>query len=263
MITGQNKPLDNGLATECEKCSGRGFIVHMDDERPTAIVCECQRHKRLQRLLKSSNISEEFMEKRFDTFNLNGADERVVKAFKMAKEYSAGLVALAKQGKSLDGVPWFGLLGVPGSGKTHLVTAIVKPLIELGIYPLFFNWIQSFSEWFSYYQSPEETHKVEEIRQKIYNADILIVDDICKASQKDTWIKEFSGVVDYRYRKRKPIIFTSEYYAELIGFLSEATAGRLFEKTVSPVTGKKYLITMMLRDGEDPLSLDYRFRHII
>ncbi|CAH8721953.1 hypothetical protein WDD9_006546 [Paenibacillus melissococcoides] len=103
---------------------------------------------------------------------------------------------------------------------------------------------------------------MEEIRKRIYNCELLIVDDICKESQKDTWIKEFYGIVDYRYRKQLPIVYTSEYFSELIGFLSVATAGRLFERTKSP-KGKKYLGKMLLDVGEDPLALNYRFNGLI
>lgn len=232
-----------------------------DPERNVCYRCECLERKRLARILKSVNMSEDAMYKTFDRFHLDGLDPRVVAAYELAREYSDGLVARAKKGKDLKGVPWFGLLGTSGSGKTHLVTAAVAPLIEYGIHPLFFNWVQSFTEWFAHYNDPDGAHKVEEIRQRIYNCDLLVVDDICKESQKDTWVKEFYGIVDYRYRKQLPIVYTSEYYSELIGFLSKATAGRLFECTKSP-KGKRYLGQMLLAEGEDPLALDHRFKEL-
>jgi DNA replication protein DnaC len=245
---------------ECPKCRDEGIIFV--PERNVAYPCECIERKKLKRMLKSTNMSEDALHKTFDNFSLEGADPRVVAAYELAREYSDGLVARVRKGHDLRGVPWFGLLGTSGSGKTHLVTATVAPLIKLGVYPLFFNWVQSFTEWFSYYNNPDEAHKVDEIRQRIYNCELLVVDDICKESQKDTWIKEFYGIVDYRYRKQLPIVFTSEYFAELIGYLSKATAGRLFERTVGP-KGKMYLGKMLLAEGEDPLALDYRFRKVL
>lgn len=245
---------------DCPKCHDEGVIF--DPTRNTAYRCECQERKRLQRIMKSTNMSEDAQNKTFDNFALDGADPRVINAYELAREYSDGLVARIKKGQGLKGVPWFGLLGTSGSGKTHLVTATVAPLIELGVHPLFFNWVQSFQEWFAYYNSADEAYMVEEIRQKIYNCDLLVVDDICKESQKDNWIREFYGIVDYRYRKQLPIVYTSEYFHQLIGFLSEATAGRLFERTKSP-KGKKFLGKMLLNDGEDPLALNYRFKELL
>lgn len=245
---------------DCPKCQDEGVIF--DPERNIGYRCECTERKKLQRIMKSTNMSEDALYKTFDNFILDGMDPRVVNAYELAREYSDGLVARIKRGQGLKGVPWFGLLGTSGSGKTHLVTATVAPLIELDVHPLFFNWVQSFTEWFAYYSSADEAYMVEEIRQKIYNCDLLVVDDICKESQKDTWIKEFYGIVDYRYRKQLPIVYTSEYFYQLIGFLSKATAGRLFEKTKS-TKGRKFLGKMLLDDGEDPLALDYRFKELL
>ncbi len=245
---------------DCPKCRDEGIIF--DLERNVGYRCECVERKKLQRIMKSSNMSEDALHKTFDNFVVDGADPRVAAAYELAREYSDGLVARIKKGQGLKGVPWFGLLGTSGSGKTHLVTAAVAPLIELGVHPLFFNWVQSFQEWFAYYSREDEAYMVEEIRQKIYNCDLLVVDDICKESQKDNWIREFYGIVDYRYRKQLPIVYTSEYFYELIGWLSEATAGRLFEKTKSP-KGKKYLGKMLLAEGEDPLALNYRFKELL
>ncbi|MNN77551.1 hypothetical protein D3C81_1940230 [compost metagenome] len=104
---------------------------------------------------------------------------------------------------------------------------------------------------------------MDEIRKRLYNCEILIVDDVCKESQKDTWVKEFYGIVDYRYRKGLPIIYTSEYFEDLIGFLSVATAGRMFEKSRSAKAAKKYLAKMFLVPGEDPLLLNHRLEDFL
>ena len=256
------KPLNGDLpGYKCDQCQDCGVIY--DPARDVAYPCQCMEQRRLQKYLKSCNISDEFAHKNFDNFDISGADQRVVHAYNIAREYSSGLVARVKRGESLKGAPWLGLLGTSGSGKTFLATATALPLIGLGVYPLFFNWVQSFSEWLAYYNKPDEAHKVDEIRQKLYTCDLLIVDDVCKESQKDTWVKEFYGIVDYRYRKQLPIIYTSEYFHQLIGFLSKATAGRLFEKTKYPYTGKTYLGKMLLREDEDPLALDYRFKGVL
>ena len=258
--TPKKPSVEDSPVFDCPKCRDEGIVF--DAERNVGYQCECMERKKLQRLMKSTNMSEDALYKTFDNFVLDGADPRVLNAYELAREYSDGLVARIKKGQGLKGVPWFGLLGTSGSGKTRLVTATVAPLIELGVHPLFFNWVQSFTEWFAYYSREDEAYMVEDIRQKIYNCDLLVVDDICKESQKDNWIREFYGIVDYRYRKQLPIVYTSEYFHELIGFLSEATAGRLFEKTKSP-KGKKYLGKMLLAEGEDPLALNYRFKELL
>lgn len=231
----------------------------IDEEKEIASVCSCMKAKKVEKLMKSSNISEEFMDKSFETFNWKNEDRRIAEAYQTAKKYSEGLADRIKNGQGIKSYPWLGLLGAPGSGKTHLAHAVVKPLFELGANVLFFNWISSFKEWMSWYNS-DNKEKVEEIRQAVQNADVLILDDLCKESVNETWVREIYGIVDYRYRKGLPVIYTSEYFSELIEFLSEATAGRLFE--MSARSTPPALAKMLLKDGEDPLILDYRLKKL-
>ncbi|MBU5442056.1 ATP-binding protein [Paenibacillus sp. MSJ-34] len=253
------KPSVDDSGYECANCKDEGIIF--DPDRNVAFDCACVERKRIQRVLKSSNISEEFIDKTFETFETRDVDPRVVEAYELVKEYSDTLVARVKKGHGLKGVPWLGVLGKTGAGKTHLVTAAVVPLVELGVYPVFFNWVSGFKEMMAYHAA-DQGHVVDEIRQRLCTCELLIVDDVCKESQKDTWITEFYGIVDYRYRKGLPIIYTSEYFTELIGFLSEATAGRMFERAMSP-KGKPYLAKMFLRKDEDQIMLNYRLRGLI
>ncbi|WP_018750689.1 ATP-binding protein [Paenibacillus sanguinis] len=259
--TPKKPSVEDSPVFDCPLCQDEGIVFY--PEQNLAVECKCQERKRVQRMLKSSNISEEFVQKTFDTFDVQSVDRRVAEVYKLVKEYSDTLAARVKKGQGLQGVPWLGILGKSGSGKTHLSTAAVVPLVELGVQPVFFNWVSGFTEWMAYYNIPDEAYKVDEIRKRLYNCEILIVDDVCKESQKDTWVKEFYGIVDFRYRKGLPIIYTSEYFEDLIGFLSEATAGRLFEKSRSAKTEKKYIGQMFLGSDEDPLLLNFRFKDLV
>ncbi len=241
--------------SKCALCHDTGIVI--DEDAETARVCSCMKVKKTEKLLRSSNISEEFMGKSFEKFNWKNEDKRIKEAYQTAKKYSEGLVARIQDGQGIKGYPWLGLLGAPGSGKTHLAHAVTKPLFELGLSVLFFNWVSSFKEWMSWYNS-DNKEKVEEIRQTVQNVDILILDDLCKESVNDNWVREIYGIVDYRYRKGLPVIYTSEYFSELIEYLSEATAGRLFE--MSWRSSPPSLVKMLLKEKESPLVLDYRLK---
>lgn len=243
---------------ECQFCRDRGLIV--DEIKKMARVCGCTRLVRVESLMRTSNISEAFINKSFETFDLKKADRRVVAAFQTAKRYSDGLVERVKTGAGVKDYPWLGLLGTPGSGKTHLAHAVAKPLFELGVKVMFFNWVSSFKEWMAWYNS-DEKNRVDEIRQEIYHCDVLVMDDLCKECINQTWIQEIYGIIDFRYRKGLPVIYTSEYYAGLIEMLSEATAGRLFE--MSGRADPPAMALTVLEKNEDPLTLDYRFKNIL
>lgn len=255
-MQGLQMPLKTG--SKCVLCGGVGLVVDMQSRM--AKVCGCMKARRAEELMRTSNISDEFAGKSFDTFALKDADRRVITAFQTAKRYSDGLVERMKNGEGMKGCPWLGLLGVPGSGKTHLAHAVVKPLFELGVKVLFFNWVSSFKEWMAWYNSDRE-NRVDEIRQELYHCDLLVMDDLCKESVKETWVQETYGIIDYRYRKGLPIIYTSEYYAGLIEMLSEATASRLFE--MSSRVNPPAMALMLLEKNEDPLTLNYRLKNIL
>lgn len=250
-------PLETS-SNKCPLCNNSGLVV--DFESKIARVCGCMKATLTENLMRTSNISDEFVNKSFETFNIKNQDKRVISAYQTAMRYSNHLVERIKKYQGLKGAPWLGLLGMPGSGKTHLAHAAAKPLFELGIRVFFFNWVSSFSEWMAAYNS-DKKNRVDDIRQEIYNCDLLVMDDLCKECINETWIKETYGIIDYRYRKGLPIIYTSEYYSELVGMLSEATAGRLFE--MSGRIDPPALALMFLKSDENPLSLDYRLKSVL
>lgn len=257
-MTEQPTHSDPSSGKKCPICAGRGVVI--DYENKVATVCVCVKTRRTANLMRTGNISDEFVGKSFETFNIKNVDKRVVAAYKTALLYTNDLLSRIENGQGLKGAPWLGLLGMPGSGKTHLAHAVVKPLFELGVRVVFFNWVSSFTEWMAAY-STDNKARVDEIRQAIYNCDVLVMDDLCKESSNQTWIRETYGIIDFRYRKGLPVIYTSEYYAELIKLLSEATAGRLFE--MSNRADPPALALMLLENSEDPLSLDYRLMSVL
>lgn len=252
----EQQPMPSEKKYDCPICKDQEILL-IDDK---AVVCECAAQKRLARVMKSCNISDEIQRKTFDAFGEN-VEPEILEIKRMCEEYARGLVKYYERKGSLVGAPSLGICGTSGLGKTHLITAIAKVLLdETKALPVFFNWISSFKEWLGYYNSADNKDKVNEIRDKLYHADILIIDDLCKDGGNASWVNEMYGVIDYRYRKQLPIIFSSEYYGELVNLLSEAVFGRLREMTQSAKTGKYYMKTCFVKAGENPLKYNYRLR---
>lgn len=242
---------------DCIKCKDTEILL-IDD---VAMPCECAKRKRLVRLMKSCNISDEIGRKGFEQFNEKEIPPEVVEIKRMCMEYADGLARYYEWNKTLVGAPSLGLCGTSGMSKTHLMMAITSVVMErTDIVPMFFNWVSSFKEWLGYYNSGEDKIKVNQIREKLYHAPLLILDDLCKDCTSPAWVTEMYGIIDYRYRKKLPIIFSSEYYSELVSLLSEAVFGRLREMTRPEKTGKYYLATCFVKSGEDPLKYNYRLR---
>ncbi len=242
---------------DCARCKDTEILL-VDD---VAVPCECAKRKRLARLMKSCNISDEIERKGFAQFDESEISPEVVVIKRLCMEYAEGLAKYYERNKTLIGAPSLGLCGTSGMGKTHLMMAIAGVVMErTDIVPMFFNWVSSFKEWLGYYNSQEDKIKVNQIREKLYNTPLLILDDLCKDCTSPAWVTEMYGIIDYRYRKKLPIVFSSEYYSELVNLLSEAVFGRLREMTKNQKSGKYYFATCFVKNGEDPLKYNYRLR---
>lgn len=244
---------------KCNKCKDIKYIFNEDG---SIKMCTCLIEERRRTELKTCNVSDEVYKKSFELFE-EDVDKEIVKIKKICIEYSQGLINFYKKNNTLVNTPSLGICGASGIGKTHLITAIAKELLEkTDIIPYFFNWVSSFKEWFSYYNS-KDIEKVNKIREKLMNTEILIIDDLCKDfGVKETWISEFYAILDYRYRKNKPIIFTSEHYSELVVMLSEAVFGRLYEMTENKKLKKHYFMKCFLGKNDDVFKLNYRLRNL-
>lgn len=243
---------------DCKICKDKEILLIEDN----VVQCECAARKRVQRTMRSCNISEEVKRKTFAKYD-ESVNPQLVEMKRMCEEYAKGLATYFKKTGTIVGAPSLGLCGTSGCGKTHLVTAISAELVNNGIYPTFFNWVQGFKEWMAYYNYEGEKYKVDEIRNKLYNCQLLVIDDLCKDTVNKTWVAEMYGIIDYRYRKQLPIVFSSEYYSELASMLSEAHFGRLVEMTWNEKKSRHYIGRCFIKqEDEDPLKYNYRLRNL-
>lgn len=229
----------------------------VDQVNNIAKPCDCINRRRVNRVLKHSHISEEFRSKTFANFDLEGRDQRIVRACRLAKGYADKFEVIRKSDKN-----GFGVAGAVGTGKTHLLCAIANSLLEGGIAVRYFNFVTGFKEMFAQYDKGGEA--VEAIRWELMTCEVLMLDDLAKGKVnwrtktvdiKQSVYDETYAIIDYRYENHLPIIWSSELYGGLAqdGVLGEATATRLFEKS--------HIANVMYRDGEPKGSLNHRLRN--
>lgn len=238
----------------CPKCKDEMVIV--DLTKNAAAQCDCINRRRVNRVLKHSHISDEFRSKTFENFDLEGKDQRIVRAYRLAKGYAEKFDEVRKSSKN-----GFGIAGAVGIGKTHLLCAIANTLLERGIAVRYFNFVTGFKEMFAQYDKGGEA--VEAIRWELMTCEVLMFDDLVKGKVnwktktvdiKQSVYDETYAIIDYRYENHLPIIWSSELYGGLAqdGVLGEATATRLFEKS--------HIANVMYRNGEAKGSLNHRLR---
>lgn len=205
----------------CPKCRDQEGQFYRDDNGAEYWRdCECVIKKRIQRLMESSQITEEFQKKGFKNFNQEGRPEPVVKAFHCARDYAKKFKEIERDRQNS-----IALLGRPGCGKTHLLMAVSNNLISMGIEVTYFPWTEGFNEL------KDDFEKLNTRVKRLQETRVLFIDDLLKGGDKPTnfELKQLFAIINYRYLENKPILISSERSIAEICKIDEAIGSRINE----------------------------------
>jgi len=211
----------------CKRCSDSGLIKVKDDEYINGFhyeVCGCSLS------LEMMGVPELFRDATFDNFVnkeiINWLENNYIKNFQLDK--SKGIY----------------LYGSPGTGKTYLSVCLIKELSRVGIRSLLIPMIDFIG------RVREESFKfnVESIdyERRVRDTELLVLDDF-GAEKLTEWVEELiHSIVDYRYRRNLPTIFTSNYsLEEMLGRFYSPIVG---ERIISRIRQMCYVISV---EGEN------------
>lgn len=158
--------LDEG-EYDCPICFNKGYILRTDSEgHRFGETCRCMRIRYNKRLINKSGLSEMLEENTFDKWQVNSQRKHIVKQAAIA--YS----------KNPQG--WFFLSGGPGTGKTHLCTAICKALMEQALPTRYVMWREISTESKSHIMDAEYQNIVGPLK----TVKVLYIDDLFKTKKK-------------------------------------------------------------------------------
>lgn len=129
----------------------------------------------------------------------------------------------------------FGLFGQPGAGKTHIVTAIGKALLENKIPVVYMPYLEVMRELKA--NSMDDEH-YEKLSNRYKRAKVLIIDDLFKDKVKkgkivgelsEADMKHIYPILNYRYLNYLPTLISTECTPEMLLNLDEALGGRVLE----------------------------------
>lgn len=260
----------------CSKCKDQGgFIVRRKAGETTVSMfqgqqiektlaydmddwqdCECIKIRRVNNLIKSSTITEEFQKMGFKNFHVEDRPEAIKRMKELAKLYYRNFHTVRNE--RVNSVVF---IGQPGCGKTHLLTAIANCLMyEHQIPVLYFPFkdgMNSISE-----NDFENKHK---IIQRMKDVDVLFIDDLFKPiggrlefdkEGKPKIIKFQAEVIyevfNYRYLNKLPMLVSTELTLEELLLIDEATMSRVFEMAAD------YTVTV-----DKDMSNNYRLRKVM
>jgi DNA replication protein DnaC len=188
--------------------------------------CSCTKQKNIEKRILSSEITEEFRNHTFSNFYTNGKDPVIKDAFQCSQEYISDFLDIRSTRSNS-----IALLGQPGAGKTHLLTAIANYLMkQKQVSVLYFPYVEGFDDL------KNDFEKLEEKMNRMKKVDMLFIDDLFKpvGNQKrpraTEWqIEKMYALINYRYLNHLPVLLSSELTIDEIEAVDEALGSRLYE----------------------------------
>lgn len=196
-----------------------------DDARRAEIErreMQARKQRRIDQLIGHSCIPPRFADKSFDNYTPANPASRV--ALTAARKYAEAFVAQSRQGRSLV------FAGGPGTGKTHLATAIGQHVIrEFQAVVLFGTVSQALRRIKDTYRKDSEKTESDVIRA-MTDCDLLILDEIGAQIGSEHEKQLMFEILNERYQGMKSTILISNLNAEeLEGFLGHRVMDRYRE----------------------------------
>ena len=201
-------------------------ISHPDFGR--AIPCSCQQDvthaQRLERLQSHSNLGA-LARLRFNSLDSGGrsaspeAQQRFAQAYQAAIEYAD------------DPLGWLLFTGTGGSGKTHLLAAIVNRGIERET-PAFYISVPDLLDHLRSTFAPSSETSYDELFEHVRNIPLLALDDL-GAHATTPWAQEkLNQILNHRFNRQMPTIIS---LSVPLGQLDEQLRARLEDRLVMQV----------------------------
>lgn len=186
-------------------------------------VCSCVEQDRVNKLIRSSQMTDAFRKNTFETFDAQGVHETIREAYRKAFIYYKRFQDI--RASNNNGIC---LLGRPGCGKTHLLMAITNKLFDDGIEVLYVPYVGVMEE-------VKNDMKKEDINaarfDKMMKVDVLFIDDLFKPPTVPSAyeVRKMFEVINYRYIERKPLLLSSELSIEDMLNIDEGLGSRIKE----------------------------------
>lgn len=227
-------PAAPSMTCPFEECDGSGFVVTGEGIDMMARECRCQeaqrQARRVERLFAQAGISRRYVGRKLNSFDpaLQPAGARV------AHRYVEQWERLRNEGTN-----GLYLAGPTGTGKTHLVAAILQELVEQGV-PVLFQAVPDLLDLLRPGSgSPEQ---VAERLQAVKTTELIALDDL-GAERETPWATErLYVIINARYNARLPTLVTSNVPPEEL----EVHTG--WERLVSRILEMCHLVIL---DGAD------------
>ncbi len=200
---------------DCPICKNRGYIaIDTPDGDFSIRDCECRKQRAAYRKLKASGLQDLIRVYSF-------------KSYKTPDPWSFKVKETAGAYVAANGAPWFAISGSPGTGKTHICTAICRRLLRDGAGVRYMLWREEAPALKAIINDPAY-----EIRfRELAGAEVLYIDDFLKGKISDADMNLAFSLINARYNARsKRTILSSELSLAEISRLDPAVSERIYQR---------------------------------
>lgn len=199
---------------ECPICNNTGRVIEKEGLTLHVSECECMNVRRSKKRLKESGLIE-----LMDEYSMNNYSV-VDQWTRWARSKMVEYINAAKG--------WFYVYGIPGSGKTHICTAICSELMSQGKIIRYVVWPELVKDLNAVVNDLEFGR----ILNGLKNADVLYVDDFLKGTTTEAGAKRAFDVINARYNSpSKKTIISSERNLNYVADIDPAIAGRINQRS--------------------------------
>lgn len=193
---------------KCELCKDTGWIqVEIAPGYTGVKECSCVKARKAEAAIRRSGLADVMNEQTFDAFVTETPMQKKIKEKAIA--YRDAILQSTESGKR----PWFYIGGNPGSGKTHICTAICGDLLQSNIEVVYMQWLREARRLKTFINDPDFDESV----YKYTDCSVLYIDDLFKQSYgsrpdiTEADIKLAFTILNDRYLQNKATIISSEW----------------------------------------------------
>lgn len=207
-ITGDLGELD------CPKCKNRGWIAYNDGDGIVYEKCDCMPRRAALKRIRESGLSALLEDYRLDNYET-------------PEPWQQSALTKARQYAENPGKSWFYIYGLPGTGKSHLCTAVCGALLEAGQAVRYMLWRDESRDLKAIVNDSAAYNKA---MHELKGADILYIDDFLKGGMGDADKRLAFELLNSRYNSRRPTLISSELSIDAVLDWDEAIGSRIYER---------------------------------
>ena len=218
----------------CGQCNTRKEreIIWFDGKpKKVPVMCKCRAEEErlkkeqmqkeeemrsIQRAKVSSMMDDTFRTACFANYQIRNGNERHLK---VAKKYC---IEFSKMYERNQGLLFWGTVG---TGKSYTAACIANYLLEANTSVVMTSFVRILQEVQGFDREREET-----FTNKLNSVKLLIIDDLGAERSTDYALEKVYGIIDNRYRAKKPLILTTNLTLRQMQEATDIRYARIYDR---------------------------------